>query len=339
MKGNKIISKFLQLNFFILLSILPTYSIFYSMKINILFLMLWLSSNLFSQLSITQTQSPFELVNNLLTGNNVVISNVTFNGSTSNVQTPQTTIGYFNNNGSSFPITEGIIMATGDVILATGPNNAGGSTNNNGVADPDPSDPDLAAIGTATMNNECILEFDIVAQGNTIEFNNIFASEEYHEYSTSSYNDGFGLFISGPGITGPFSNNSKNIALIPGTNLPVTMNNLNNGVSNSGPCTNCEFLIDNTNGSAVQYDGYTTTFQASATVKCGETFHIKLAIADAGDESFDSALFLEANSFNSNGSEIAINQTNLIKSTCGNSDGGIAIEGLNEPPPLYILYS
>ncbi len=299
------------------------------MKVTVLLLSICLNTILFSQISVTQTESPLDLVNNLLTGSNVIISNITYNGSSSNAQNPQTMIGHFNNNGSSFPITEGIVMATGDAILAVGPNTTGGSTNNNGVTIPDPSDPDLAAISTAIMYNECILEFDIIPTGDTLIFNYIFASEEYHEFSTSYYNDAFGFFISGPGISGPYTNGAENIAIIPGTTLPVTMNNLNNGSSNTGPCINCAFLIDNASGNDLQYDAHTSTLQASVSVQCGETYHIKLAIADAGDQAYDSAIFLEANSFDSNGSTTVINQTNIVESTCGNNDGSISINGLN----------
>lgn len=295
------------------------------MKNIFLIIVLCINASLYSQISVTQTESPSDLVNNLLAGNNVSISNVSYNGSSLNAQSPQTMISHFNNNGSSFPISEGIVMTTGDAILAVGPNTGGGSTNNNGVTIPDPSDIDLAAIGASTMNNECILEFDIIPTGDTLVFNYIFASEEYHEYSTSTFNDGFGFFISGPGITGPYTNNSKNIAIIPGTNLPVTMNNLNNGNSNNGPCVNCVFLTDNTGGADIEYDAYTTSLQASSPVECGETYHIKLAIADAGDQSFDSGVFIEANSFNSNGSNVVINQSSIVKSTCGNADGMISI--------------
>lgn len=260
----------------------------------------------FGQIVIDQTQTPDQLVNNVLTGNGVVISNVTYNYSVPDANIIQTTVGYFNNNGTSFPITEGVILGTGDVILAVGPNNAGGATNNNGVANPDPSDPDLDAINTATTNNECILEFDFVPSGDSVVFNYVFASEEYHEYSTSGFNDGFGFFISGPGFAGPYTNGAENIAIIPGTSLPVTMNNLNNGSSNSGPCTNCAFLTDNTGGQDLQYDAHTVVMQAAAQVVCGQTYHIKIAISDAGDQSFDSAVFLEASSFSSNGVNVSI---------------------------------
>lgn len=260
----------------------------------------------YGQIIIDQTQTPDQLVNNVLVGSGVIVTNVTYNYSVPDANVIQTTVGYFNNNGTSFPITEGIMLGTGDVILAVGPNNSGGATNNNGVANPDPNDPDLAAIGSATMNNECILEFDFIPAGDSIVFNYIFASEEYHEYAPSSFNDAFGFFISGPGFAGPYAGGAENIAIIPGTSMPVTINNLNNGNSNTGPCQNCAFLTDNTGGVDLQYDAHTVVLQAAASVVCGQTYHIKIAIADAGDQAFDSAVFLEASSFSSNGVNVSI---------------------------------
>jgi hypothetical protein len=85
------------------------------------------------------------------------------------------------------------------------------------------------------------------------------------------------------------------------------MNNLNNGSSNTGPCTNCAYLVNNPTGSpGLQYDAHTVVMQAVASVECGQTYHIKLVIADAGDQAFDSAVFLEANSFSSNGVQVQI---------------------------------
>jgi len=262
-------------------------------------LIMFVSILSYGQIVVTQTQSPQQLVDNVLTGAGVVVSNVTYNYSNPDAQNIQTTIGYFNNNGTGFPITEGVILGTGDVSLAVGPNTSGSSTNNNGVASPDPADPDLNAISTAVVNNECILEFDFVPAGDTIVFNYIFASEEYPEFSPSSYNDAFGFFISGPGFAGPFSGGAENIAIIPGTSTPVTINNIN-------PTTNQALYVSNAGGLDLQYDGHTVTLQAAASVVCGETYHIKIAIGDAGDQSYDSAVFLEANSFASNGINVQI---------------------------------
>lgn len=255
------------------------------------------------------TMTPEQLVQNVLVGTGVTVSNVTFNGQVTLAQNIQTQVGYFDATGITFPLPEGILLGSGDVQLAVGPNatqSPGGATNNNGVG-VDPNDPDIEAVlAPFGANNEAILEFDFVPNGDSVVFNYIFASEEYHFYSTSNFNDGFGFFISGPGFAGPYQNGAENIALIPGGSLPVTMNNLNNGSSNTGPCNNCAYLIDNTNGQDIEYNAHTVSLQAAAQVICGETYHIKIAIADAGDQALDSGVFLEANSFSSNGVNVQI---------------------------------
>jgi gliding motility-associated-like protein len=278
-------------------------------KLKIVLGAIFLLSGTFSNAQIivqNNVQTPTDLVTNVLAGTGVTISNVTFNTSVPLANAVQTQVGYFDATGTTFPIIEGLVMGTGDVQLAIGPNDSPGSTDNNGVAT-DPNDPDLALISPFVMNNEAILEFDFIPSGDSIVFNYIFASEEYHEYSTSNFNDAFGFFISGPGFAGPYTNGAENIAVVPGTTLPVTMNNLNNGLSNTGPCVNCAYLVDNPTGSPdVQYDGHTVTLQAAASVICGEVYHIKLAIGDAGDTALDSGVFLEANSFSSNGVNVTI---------------------------------
>src|SRR5690606_7582028 len=147
-------------------------------------------------------------------------------------------------------------------------------------------------------------------------FRYVFASEEYPGFTCSSYNDAFGFFISGPGINGPFQNNAINIAVIPETDIPVAVNTVNSGVaSNPGNTPNCEnanpdwiehsqYFVDNSDEveGDIQFPGMTVTFTAFANVQCGETYHIKLAIADAFDGSLDSGVFLEAGSFTSNSS-------------------------------------
>jgi len=70
---------------------------------------------------------------------------------------------------------------------------------------------------------------------------------------------------------------------------------------------NTAYYIDNDNNNdptSVQLDGFTVVLTAAAQVQCGQTYHIKIAIADAGDTAWDSAVFLEGGSFASNGANI-----------------------------------
>ena len=162
-------------------------------------------------------------------------------------------------------------------------------------------------LTTNTIDNKTIIEFDFIPNGNNLQFKFVFASEEYPEFVNSSFNDVFGFFLSGQGITGPYlSGTAANIAVIPGStpSAAISINNLNNGTANNGPCEYCNFYVNNGTGnpvvlnSTIQYDGFTSVIGAVSNVQCGLTYHIKLAIANVGDNGWDSAVFLEAGSFN-----------------------------------------
>ena len=245
--------------------------------------------NVQAQMIIDNTQTPTQLVQDVLLGQGVVVSNITYTGDPMQ-------IGYFNAANAVFPISEGIVMASGDVndIPATGGTFASTIVGVGG-------DADLDVVSSAGTNDAVVLEFDFVPTGDSIKFDYIFGSEEYPEFVNAGFNDVFVFIISGPGFAGPFANGGENIALIPGTVTPVTIDNVNDGL-------NSQYYVDNTSGGAngVVYDGYTVTLTALAAVTCGEEYHLKFAIADAGDSSFDSGVFLEARSFNSNAVEVNI---------------------------------
>lgn len=266
-------------------------------------MLLFLGNNIHAQITVQNTQSPASLVQNVLMGTGVVASNITYNGSAVNAQMPQGNVTFFNNNGSAFPITTGVLLTSGNGVAAIGPNNVG-SFSNNVPATPNVSgDPDLLAISSANPTNGAILEFDFIPSGDTISFRYVFASEEYPEFVNAGFNDAFGFFLSGPGITGPYSNGSVNIALVPGTATPVTIDNVS-------PSTNSAYYVNNVNGVAygtsIQYDGTTVVLTANASVQCGQTYHIKLAICNISDTGWDSGVFLEADSFSSEAVDIAV---------------------------------
>ncbi|MDR6763544.1 gliding motility-associated-like protein [Flavobacterium sp. 2755] len=254
-----------------------------------------------AQLVIYNTSlNPEQLVQNTLLGPGVNVSNIKFNEAPSNIISDQ--IGRFDNGASTnIGLNKGIILSTGNAIIAAGPNDRSLATLP--TSNPHEGDSDLSILtNNQPIKNVAVLEFDFVPVGNKLSFNFVFASDEYPEFVNDLYNDNFGFFISGPGITGPYSGNAKNIALIPNTSLPVSINNLNNGNTNNGPCEYCQYYINNEGGSTIQYDGFTKVLQASSDVQCGQTYHIKLAIANVADNNYDSAVFIEEASFSSSGS-------------------------------------
>jgi len=256
-----------------------------------------------SQLVIDGTITPTSLVQNYLVGSGVTISNVTFNGMPGNAVDDQ--IGFFNGLNTNLGIDSGLVLSTGLITGAIGPNNNGGFTENFFV---NSADPDLAAISSVSINDAAILEFDFVPTGDTVEFRYSFASEEYMEYVGGGINDAFGIFLSGGAIAGPYLNGAVNIALIPGTTTPVTIDNVN-------AFTNSAFYIDNGDGvtapfntgsTYIQYDGRTVTLTAKYPVDCGGSYHLKFAIADGSDGALDSGVFIEAGSLTSSGVQVSL---------------------------------
>ncbi len=258
-----------------------------------------------AQLIVDNTVNAEDAVQTILLGEGVEAFNITFSGDANQV-------GSFNSANSNIPVTTGVVIASGDVNVAIGPNDEAGATlagGNFGAGDPDLQQ----LIPGFTLNDAAILEFDFIATGDSVSFRYVWSSEEYPEFVNSSFNDVFGFFLSGPGINGPFSLNAINIALIPGTTQPVTIDNVNAGL-------NAQFYVDNmvnaTYGfpappnpdlNATQMDGLTVALTAQAGgLQCGETYHIKIAVADAGDTAYDSCVFLEAGSFASNDVNITV---------------------------------
>jgi gliding motility-associated-like protein len=274
-------------------------------------------NSLVAQLITENTLTVQQYVQEVLLGANVSVSNITFNGSAS--AAASTSVGGFDCPDCNLGIASGFAMSTGGVDALIGPNDNGSATSTgSGLALG--SDSDLLSLVQANGGNSIhdwsIIEFDFVPLGDTLRFNYVWGSEEYDGFVGSQFNDVFGFFISGPGISGPFQNNAMNIALVPGTtNVGVAINTINNGNGNAGPCTACDYYNqldsdadswDNmdedihTNPYYIQFDGYTDVLTAMAVVQCGLTYHIKLAVCDANDGILDSGIFLERESFSSN---------------------------------------
>ncbi|OFY94779.1 MAG: hypothetical protein A2309_07705, partial [Bacteroidetes bacterium RIFOXYB2_FULL_35_7] len=235
-------------------------------------------------LTVTTNLTPQQLVQNYLITGCLQAYNVTFTGDLQG-------IGYFTNANPPLGFNSGVILASGPVTNAVGPNNSGSIS---GTLSGPESDPQLAAsISTSASNiyDATVLEFDFIPSSDTISFQYVFGSDEYPEFANSNYNDVFGFFITSLDADG-YNYVNKNIALLPGTNTPVSINNVNH-------VNNTQYYINNDNNANIQYDGLTVTLTAWALVQACSHYHIKLAIADCYDSSFDSGVFLREGSFSS----------------------------------------
>jgi len=209
---------------------------------------------------------------------------------------------------SNFGINNGIVLSSGfvnaDLNLGYKGLNGYPSDLSSDYANA-AGDPMLDAIVAPSMTYDaCVLDFDIQPVGNFMEFEYVFGSEEYPEFNCSSYNDVFGFYISGPGFATP-----TNIALIPNTLTPVSINSINDGTG--GNCSNYQNLYVNNTDTTNTMDGFTTPLLAHVNVTPGQVYHLKLAIADVSDGILNSFAILKANSLKSGNTNPSIVSENV----------------------------
>lgn len=231
--------------------------------------------------------TPEWLVRNVLLDANVSVSNVKFNGSTDVINC--NSIGVFSTGSTptNLGMEEGLVLATGGVSVCVGPNDETEAA----VADSCPNyfDETIHNLVGLDIFDVAVLEFDFVPMSDKVEFSYVFGSEEYPEYVGGGFNDVFGFFVDGINPDGGLYE-SQNMAVIPGTQLPVSIDNVN-------PVNHSEYYIDNAGGLTVQFDGFTVLMSVSFKVVPMTEYHIKMAICDVGDYFVDSGVFILAHSF------------------------------------------
>lgn len=184
---------------------------------------------------------------------------------------------------------QGFALTNGSVFNIPGPNNlddAGTDLTMQG-------DVDLDEISFFGSFDASIIKFDCISSADTLYFHYVFGSEEYPEFDEGGTNDAFGVFISGPGISGTFTDSAENFAIIPGTNQPVCVNYLNDEENN-------QYYIENHYPdfhSRFQYNGFSTLLTGKVPVTPGETYRVKIAIADGSDGVWDSGVLFPAGAF------------------------------------------
>ncbi|WP_299229192.1 T9SS type B sorting domain-containing protein [uncultured Psychroserpens sp.] len=243
------------------------------------------------QISVNDTFTAQQLVENNLIQGCVETSNINspVNGSVNGFNS----FAYFERSGSNFPFENGIVLTTGNSL-------SGGNVQNNEVLNEgEPNwgtDSDLeTALGISGTLNATSIEFDFVSVSNQVQFNYILASEEYFGNFPCEYSDGFALLIRESGTNDPYTN----IAVLPGTATPVNTNTIHDEIVGFCDASNAQFF-EGYNLGDTNYNGRTSVMTATANITPNVQYHIKFIIADQTDNNYDSAVFIEGNSFNAN---------------------------------------
>ncbi len=226
----------------------------------------------------------------------VLLNNACAEVSNIQLSSPQA-VAYFNNQGGNFPISEGVLIRSGKAQYTAGNYtglNLSSQLNSN-------SDTTLVQINAATGQSTSItdvayLQFDFVPLSNNFEFNFLFASNEYGEWQCLS-SDVFAFLL-----TDLSTGTTTNLALIPGTNDPISVRNIkdntyNPSCSSVNPDLFSTYTVTNPAASSINMRGYSVVMNAATGIVPGNSYRIRLVIGDAGDANFDSAIFLAAGSF------------------------------------------
>jgi uncharacterized repeat protein (TIGR01451 family) len=292
-----------------------------------------LSQEALADLTITPTTNA-TAIGSQLAGSNVTISGVTIDQGSNQVISPQTglpvvvngdqtgtfTGGSTGTAGPLLGIENGVVLVTGDVTTADGPNRFSSRTTGGETG---PTSAALATVDGGTQYDTVTLQFNVVPSGNTLSMEFLFASEEYNEFVCTTFNDAMGIFVGGPGITG-----EVNIARLDQTLAGFSINEINRGVAGAAasnfPAPSCnlnnsQFFINNianynetisatnratplstqNNYTNVEYDGFTKSLAASIAVQPNQTYTIKVVTADIGDSLWDGGVFVDViNSYN-----------------------------------------
>ncbi|WP_439151955.1 choice-of-anchor L domain-containing protein [Winogradskyella sp.] len=244
---------------------------------------------MFAQQIITDnSQQPTELIESLVGENCVSVSNISSNsnGNANNI----ISYGSFDKDTSNFPLQSGIILSTGSVTSAG--NSLVVEDLSDGTIEWETDSDILDVLGLDQTLNATSIEFDFVSAYNFVAFKYLFASDEYQQEYPCNFKDIFAILIKRAGTNDPYTN----IALVPNTSAEISTNTIHLDISGFCPAEN-ENYFQGYNIGSTNFNGHSTILTANSEVIPGETYHIKFVIADHIDERFDSAVFIEADSF------------------------------------------
>ncbi|WP_431158719.1 choice-of-anchor L domain-containing protein [Winogradskyella poriferorum] len=257
-----------------------------------IFIFLFILAHLYvltaQQIITDDTLQPQELIDNLVGESCILANNATsnFNGQTNNINS----YGFFQRADSNFPLASGLVLSTGSI------NSAGNTFIPQSLSEGEISwatDPEiLNTIGIDQTLNATSIEFDLVASNNFIAFKYLFASDEYQQEYPCNFQDVFGILIRPAGTNTPYIN----IALVPNTETEITTSSIRPDIEGFCDAQNLPYF-QGYDPIGTNFNASTNVLTASAEVIPGTTYNVKFVIADHIDQRFDSAVFIEADSF------------------------------------------
>jgi hypothetical protein len=267
-----------------------------------------------------------------LVGPGVAISNAKFTGGTtasgSFVFSDPKVVGF----------DQGIILSSGNVADVVGPNAADYTSTDY----TNPGDADLTALSGFDTHDAAVLEFDFTPTANQVVFNYSFASDEYPEWVYTPYNDVFAFYVNGTNYA-----TVRQTAGDPNSPfVPVAVNNINDGnpldpssIPARPDLFRPNYVDPNGGPSAInlELDGITRVLTFQAPVNPGIVNHMKLAIADASDGIYDSAVFIQAGSLVSNENPVA--DLSLLPQSAADPSKVTAVVEAEDPHGLALTYT
>ncbi|MEB3358109.1 MAG: DUF4347 domain-containing protein [Synechococcales bacterium] len=281
------------------------------------------------------TEDPQTLVDRLVASGtplSVVADSITFVGADGQAS-------FYDGTLTELGIGAGILLTSGD---GTPP--LTNTQSSYGEAQLGTNDPDLQAVANSAFvsageNQDVnILQFSFIIDNPdilSVGFNLLFGSDEFPEFSNSSFVDVAAVFVNGVNV-GLFNNNVNQPLSIIDTNLEV-----GNFINNGEPL---DFSIFNGQSRIlpIEYDGVSSPLSIFVPVQQGLNT-IKFAVADTGDQIYDSGLLISnmtANTFsaeNFSGVLLTLNGTDgddIITGSVFNEfiDGGLGNDQVNAAP-------
>ncbi len=281
----------------------------------ILYIILLSSFHSSAQLVIANQGGTATAIVSSMVGGGLTVSNAT-------ITCPSIAYGTFTNGASTnLGIPSGIVLTTGNVNTLNGPGSNFWSVDNPGGAC---NDAQLGALESSANNDCCILEFDVVPSCTTLRIRFVFGSEEYPEYVNLNFNDAFGFFVTGQNPGGGNYNNT-NVATLPNNTTIVSIDNVNANL-------NSAYYVNNSTGTSIVLDAFTTVITRDVAVVPCQSYHFKLAIADATDNIYDSGVFID---FLDCVNTVASTNTTTPASCAGNDGTATANVSAGYPPYTY----